>query len=102
MRDLYMSFSQQQTSGFVLESLDSTRPKREQPSRRSLNPLIHVPIAPRLVLGFLIRALIAALVVGVIGVHSAQLLCQESAFYQHLFQSYSSLTTGNDFLQLLA
>ncbi len=96
-----MSFSQQQTPGFVLESLDSTRPKREQPSRRSRNPLIHVPIAPRLVLGFLIPALIAALVAGVIGVQSAQLLSQESAFYQHLFQSYSSLTTGNDFLQLM-
>jgi methyl-accepting chemotaxis protein len=96
-----MSFSHPQTSDFVLESLDIARPKREQPSRRSRNPLIHVPIAPRLVLGFLIPALIAALAAGIIGIQSAQLLSQESAFYQNLFQSYSSLTTGNDFLQLM-
>ncbi len=29
------------------------------------------------------------------------MLNQESGFYQNLFQSYSSLTTGNDFLQLM-
>jgi methyl-accepting chemotaxis protein len=58
-------------------------------------------IAPRLVLGFLIPALIAALVAGFIGIQSAQLLSQESNFYQQLFQHYSALTTGNDFLQLM-
>lgn len=96
-----MSFSHPQTPDFVLENLDSARQKRKQSSRRSRNPLIHMPIAPRLVLGFLIPALIAALAAGIIGVQSAQLLSQESAFYQNLFQSYSSLTTGNDFLQLM-
>jgi len=34
-------------------------------------------------------------------IQSAQLLNQESGFYQNLFQGYSSLTTGNDFLQLM-
>lgn len=96
-----MSSSHLQTPDFVLENLDSARQKREQSSRRSRNPLIHMPIAPRLVLGFLIPAFIAALAAGIIGVQSAQLLSQESAFYQNLFQSYASLTTGNDFLQLM-
>jgi methyl-accepting chemotaxis protein len=96
-----MSFSSQQAPNVVFERLDSVQPSREKPSRRSRNPLIHLSIAPRLVLGFLIPALIAALVAGIIGVQSAQLLSQESAFYQTLFQSYAGLTTGNDFLQLM-
>jgi HAMP domain-containing protein len=96
-----MSFSQQQAPHIVLEHLHSTQPKRENPSRRSRNLLIHMSIAPRLVLGFLIPALIAALVAGTIGIQSAQLLSQESDFYQQLFQHYSALTTGNDFLQLM-
>src|SRR5215472_10226591 len=93
-----MSFSHQQASQSVLEHLHPTQPKRH---RRSRNLLIQMSIAPRLVLGFLIPALIAALVAGIIGIQSAQLLSQESDFYQQLFQHYSALTTGNDFLQLM-
>ena len=96
-----MSFSHQQAPHSVLGQLHATPPKRENPSRRSRNLLIHMSIAPRLVLGFLIPALIAALVAGIIGLQSAQLLSQESDFYQQLFQQYSALTTGNDFLQLM-
>ena len=96
-----MSFSHQQAPHIVREHLHSTQPKREKPSRRSRNLLIHMSIAPRLVLGFLIPALIAAVVAGSIGIQSAQLLSQESDFYQQLFQQYSALTTGNDFLQLM-
>ncbi|HKF37077.1 MAG TPA: HAMP domain-containing protein [Ktedonobacteraceae bacterium] len=96
-----MSFSHQQAPQSVLEQLHSTQSKRENPSHRSRNLLLHLSIAPRLVLGFLIPALIAALVAGIIGLQSAQLLSQESDFYQQLFQHYSALTTGNDFLQLM-
>ena len=96
-----MSISFQPAPNIVFERLDQGQPKRENPSRRSRNPLLRLPIAPRLVLGFLIPALIAALVAGTIGVQSAQLLSGESAFYQTLFQSYADLTTGNDYLQLM-
>jgi methyl-accepting chemotaxis protein len=96
-----MSFSHQQAPHNVLEHLHPTQPKRENSPRRRGNPLIQMSIAPRLVLGFLIPALIAALVAGIIGIQSAQLLSQESNFYQQLFQHYSALTTGNDFLQLM-
>jgi len=96
-----MSFSHQQAPHNVLEHLHPTQPKRENSPRRRGNPLIQMSIAPRLMLGFLIPALIAALVAGIIGIQSAQLLSQESNFYQQLFQHYSALTTGNDFLQLM-
>lgn len=96
-----MSISNQQESDIMFEYLNGMQPKRGKASYRSRNPLIRMPIAPRLVLGFLLPALIAALVAGIIGAQSAQLLNQESAFYQNLFQSYANLTTGNDFLQLM-
>ncbi len=78
-----------------------SQPTKERILSRTHNPLITLPIAQRLVLGFLIPALIAALASSIIGIQSMQLLSQESAFYQNLFQSYSSLTTGNNFLQLM-
>lgn len=96
-----MSFSSQDAPNIVFERLDSIPLKRENPFRRSRNPLLRLPIATRLVLGFLIPALIAALVAAIIGVQSTQLLSGESAFYQTLFQSYADLTTGNDYLQLM-
>ena len=96
-----MSFSTQSAPDIEFERLEPVPPKRENPSRRSPNPLLRLPIAPRLVLGFLIPALIAALAAGMIGVQSAHLLSGESAFYQTQFQSYADLTTGNDYLQLM-
>ncbi len=102
-----MNISHQQPANAVFKDLGLAKIKRRNflPPLPSLppisNPLINIPIAQRLVLGFLIPALIAALAAGIIGIQSTQLLNQESGFYQDLFQSYSSLTTGNDFLQLM-
>ena len=104
-----MSISHQQSSNVIFEDLGPVRLKRRGflpplrlPSLPPFkNPLIGIPIAQRLVFGFLIPALIAALASAIIGIQSAQLLNQESGFYQNLFQGYSSLTTGNDFLQLM-
>ncbi len=94
-----MSISHQQFPNAFFKKLGLQKLKGNNVLPR--NPLIEIPIAQRLVLGFLIPALIAALAAGLIGIQSAQLLNQESGFYQTLFQSYSSLTTGNNFLQLM-
>src|SRR5690349_10423692 len=99
-----VSISHQQSANALFKDIGPTKIKRKNflpPLPPISNPLVNIPIAQRLVLGFLIPALIAALAAGIIGIQSAQLLDQESSFYQHLFQSYSSLTTGNDFLQLM-
>jgi methyl-accepting chemotaxis protein len=100
-----MNISHQEPPNVIFEDLDPVKLKRRRifpslpPSFRNL--LIDIPIAQRLVLGFVIPALIAALAASIIGIQSAQLLNQESSFYQTLFHGYSSLTTGNDFLQLM-
>ncbi|HEX3639911.1 MAG TPA: HAMP domain-containing protein, partial [Ktedonobacteraceae bacterium] len=104
-----MNISHQQPPNVIFEDLGPVKFKKRGilpplpfPSLPPFkNPLIGIPIAQRLVFGFLIPALIAALASAIIGIQSAQLLNQESDFYQNLFQSYSSLTTGNDFLQLM-
>ena len=103
-----MSTSYQQSPDVIFEDLGPVKKverKRFFPPLSSLptfnNPLIGIPIAQRLILGFLIPALIAAFAASIIGIQSAQLLNQESGFYQDLFQSYSSLTTGNNYLQLM-
>src|SRR5690349_3958604 len=91
----------------IIEDLGLAKPKRRPflPPLPSLppfkNPLVGIPIAQRLVFGFLIPALIASVAAGIIGIQNAELLNQESNFYQNLFQGYSSLTTGNYFLQLM-
>src|SRR6266566_4755533 len=99
-----MNISHQQSANAVFKHLGPLKLKRRSilpPLPPISNSLIGIPIAQRLVFGFLIPALIAALAAGIIGIQSAQLLNQESDFYQNLFQGYSSLTTGNDFLQLM-
>jgi methyl-accepting chemotaxis protein len=96
-----MSISSQGASDIVFEPLDAPKKKKKSFLSSSLNPLITLPIAHRLILVFLIPTLVAAVASGLIGIQSAQLLDQESRFYQSLFQNYSSLTTGNDFLQLM-
>src|SRR5437660_7832832 len=91
-----MNISHNQSSNVIFEDLGPAKLKRRSilpplPSLPPLkNPLIGIPIAQRLVFGFLIPALIAALAAGIIGIQSAQLLNQESGFYQNLFQDYSS------------
>ncbi|MBA2287864.1 MAG: diguanylate cyclase [Ktedonobacteraceae bacterium] len=67
--------------------------------RKSRNPLLNMPIARRLTLGFLIPALIVSLALGVIGVQSSQLLSQEALFSQVLLHLSTSLTTSKDLLQ---
>lgn len=98
-----MNISHQEPPNVIFEDLDPGLKRRRIFSALPpfKNPLIGIPIAQRLVFGFLIPALIAALAASIIGIQSAQLLNQESSFYQTLFQGYSSLTTGNDFLQLM-
>ncbi|MDQ2716765.1 MAG: hypothetical protein M3Z08_17805, partial [Chloroflexota bacterium] len=67
--------------------------------RKSRNPLLNMPIARRLTLGFLIPALIVSLALGVIGMQSSQLLSQEALFSQVLLHLSTSLTTSKDLLQ---
>jgi diguanylate cyclase (GGDEF)-like protein/putative nucleotidyltransferase with HDIG domain len=66
---------------------------------KSRNPLLNMPIARRLTLGFLVPALIAAIALGVIGLQSVQLLSQESLFYGNLLHTYTSLATAKEVLQ---
>ncbi len=61
--------------------------------------LLNIPIGRRLALGFLIPALIAAITLSIVGVQSQQRLLQESAFYQHLFSAYTTLTAEETVLQ---
>src|ERR1700692_2144633 len=87
-----MNISHQQSPNVTFEDLGPVKLKRRHilpPLPHFRNPLTGIPIAQRLVFGFLIPALIAAFAAGIIGIQSAQLLNQESDFYQNLFQSYS-------------
>src|SRR5579859_608432 len=65
------------------------------------NLLLDLPIGGRLTLGFLTAALIAALVVGTIGIQRSQSLSKQSDFYQTLLHTNIALTTGANFLQLM-
>src|SRR5215469_14319729 len=67
--------------------------------RRSGNLLVNVSIGTRLTLSFMISALIAAVVTGLIGFQHAQSVDRQSGFYLDLLQSNTSLTTGAQFLQ---
>jgi diguanylate cyclase (GGDEF)-like protein len=67
--------------------------------RMRSNPLLNIPIGRRLALGFLIPALIAAITLSSVGVQSQQRLLQESTFYQHLFNAYTTLTKEETDLQ---
>jgi len=63
--------------------------------------LLNLSIGSRLTLGFLLAALIAASVTGLIGVQRSQSLSRQSDFYQQLLKTNTSLTTGENFLQLM-
>lgn len=67
--------------------------------RLRVNPLLNIPIGRRLALGFLLPGLIAALALGSIGVQSQQRLLEESTFYQHNLDAYTSLTDAASILQ---
>jgi methyl-accepting chemotaxis protein len=68
-------------------------------SRRAI--LLDLPIAWRLTLGFLLAAVIAAAAAGVPAFQRAQSLSSESSFYQSLLQWNTTLTTGNNLVQLM-
>lgn len=63
--------------------------------------LVDMPIGARLTLGFILAALIAAVVAGAVGFQRAQSLNRQSDFYQSLLRTNTSLTTGESFLQLM-
>ncbi len=78
---------------------DAQASKSSSPWRMHSNPLLNIPIGRRLALGFLIPALIAAITLSSVGVQSQQRLLQESTYYQHLFNAYTSLTAEETALQ---
>jgi methyl-accepting chemotaxis protein len=77
--------------------MNSNTPAR----RRTRNLLLDVPIAWRLTLGFLLAALIAAFAASIPAVQRATALSRESAFYESLLSTNTSLTTADSFLQLM-
>jgi diguanylate cyclase (GGDEF)-like protein len=79
-----------------------TPPAPAPASRRaSRNPLLQMRITARLVLGFLLPALLASLALAGVGLQSQRLLAQESLFYQQFLQSNTTLATAKDYLQLI-
>lgn len=84
------------------QQLEPSRRLGAQPSRsRRAFLLLDLPIAWRLTIGFLLAAVIAAAASAVPVFQRAQALSRESAFYQSLLTSNTSLTTGDSFLQLM-
>ncbi len=75
----------------------ATRPPGRQYT--FFNPLLNIPIGRRLTLGFLIPALIAALILTSVGTQNQQRLTQEATFCQHLLNAYTSLTAETDSMQ---
>jgi methyl-accepting chemotaxis protein len=69
--------------------------------RRSGNLLLDMPISARLTMGYLIAGLIATLAASIIGVQRADSLSRQTTFYQNLLQTNTTLTTGENFLQLM-
>lgn len=75
------------------------REVRVRRSRRAI--LLDLPIAWRLTLGFLLAAVIAAAAAGVPALQRAQSLGNEAGFYQSLLQWNTTLSTGNNLVQLM-
>lgn len=63
--------------------------------------LFDLPIRQRLILGFLLAALIAGLLAGGTALTHVQSLHQQSDFYQELLQTKTTLAKGNDLLELM-
>ncbi|MBE3557641.1 MAG: methyl-accepting chemotaxis protein [Ktedonobacteraceae bacterium] len=79
----------------------ATLPRIRRRTRARSNLLLDLPIGGRLILGFLIAALLAALVTGIIGLQRAQTLDRQAAFYQNLLQANTKLNTAANYLQLM-
>jgi methyl-accepting chemotaxis protein len=71
------------------------------PGQSERRLLLDLPIAWRLRLGFLSAALIAVIVVGVVGVQRTTSLRSQSHFYQSLVRTNATLTNGTTLLQLM-
>lgn len=72
--------------------------KTPNPHRVKYSPLLKLSIARRLMLGFLIPALLVTLAAGTMVYQSTQLLVNETNFYQNLFNGYAQLTSGESAL----
>jgi len=94
-RDKVLSRKTAPLTGDQAQSFTPIRPAR----RRSGNLLVNFSIGTRLTLGFIISALIAAVVTGTIGFQHTQTVDKQSGFYLNLLQGNTSLTTGAQFLQ---
>jgi methyl-accepting chemotaxis protein len=79
----------------------SPMPRIRTSFRHRRNMLLDLPIAGRLTLGFLVAALLATLVTGIIGLQHAQSLGKQTAFYHDLLQINTTLNTGATYLQLM-
>lgn len=89
-------------------ALDSSASPYRSNSRRlpvmlrpSGNILLDMSIGKRLTLGFLLAALIAATVTGIIGAQRSESLNKQSEFYRQLLQTNTTLTTETNFLQMM-
>ncbi len=60
-----------------------------------------LPIAQRLMLGFLATAIIAGIVAGAISLQRLQSLHRQSSFYQSLLNTKTQLTVGSNLLELM-
>ncbi len=63
--------------------------------------LFDIPIVVRLVLGFLLTAFIMLLLSGITSIQHAQMLSNESDFYDHLLESNIHLENNATYLQLM-
>ena len=63
--------------------------------------LFSVPIRQRLILGFLLAALITGVLAGGTTLIRIGSLHRQSDFYQHLLQTQTTLASGNDLLELM-
>ena len=95
--------SQAQPNSQMREPMRTSHvPSRASTQRqRGFNPLLRLPIATQLTLGFIIAAVVAALGAGVTGSQRANSLDRQSGFYQSLLKSNTSLNAGNSYLQLM-
>jgi methyl-accepting chemotaxis protein len=71
------------------------------PSQREHHLLLNLPIAKRLMLGFLSAALIAVIGVSVVSVQHTTSLSRQANFYQSLVRTNATLTNGANLLQLM-
>ncbi|GAC1654452.1 MAG: hypothetical protein NVS4B12_26580 [Ktedonobacteraceae bacterium] len=82
-------------------SLRLDSPKRIVKTLWKHDPLLRLPINGQLMLGFLLAALLAAFITGIIGVQRANALSRQAEFYQSLFRANTTLSMGTDLLKAI-